>query len=80
MPVVFSGVVLLTLEEGQEVNPNDYDTFNVKGRWCLQGHLNPDLEAKAEQGLLKSPTLSQLRRMCLMQVIASQDGSSNKVT
>ena len=60
------------IEEGQAVDPNDWNTFTVKGRWCLQGHLDPDLEAKAEQGLLKSPTLSQIGRMTLMQLISSK--------
>ena len=59
------------LEEGRAVDPNDWSTFTVKGRWCLQGHLDPDLESKAEQGLLKSPTLSQIGRMTLMQLISS---------
>eukprot|EP00435_Cladocopium_sp_Y103_P026818 s1587_g6.t1 len=58
--------------EGQEVDPNDLSTFVVKGRWCLQGHLDPDLQTKAEEGMLKSPTLSQLGRMTLMQVLASK--------
>ena len=57
--------------EGEEVNPDDLDSFVVKGRWCLQGHLDPDLAEKAESGCLKSPTLSQLGRMTLMQMIAS---------
>ena len=60
------------LEEGQDINADDPETFNVKGRWCLQGHLDPDLAAKAEEGLLKSPTLSQLGRMTLMQILASK--------
>eukprot|EP00435_Cladocopium_sp_Y103_P064571 s214_g26.t1 len=60
------------LEEGGDIDPNDPTTFVVKGRWCLQGHLDPDLEVKAKEGLLKSPTLSQLGRMMLMQVISSQ--------
>ena len=58
--------------EGQEINPEDLSTYVVKARWCLQGHLDPDLEAKAEQGLLKSPTLSQLGRNTLMQILASK--------
>ena len=58
--------------EGQEVDPQDLSTFAVKARWCLQGHLDPDLAKKAETGALKSPTLSQLGRMTLMQIIASQ--------
>ena len=59
------------LEEGGHVDPNDWSSFLVKGRWCLQGHLDPDLTLKAEQGMLKSPTLSQLGRMTLMQIISS---------
>ena len=51
------------IEEGCPIDPHDIQTFRVKGRWCLQGHLDPDLQAKAEQGMLKSPTLSQLGRM-----------------
>ena len=53
-------------------DPNDLSTFTVKGRWCLQGHLDPDLDVKAQEGKLKSQTLSQLSRNALMQVIASQ--------
>ena len=43
----------------------------VKARWCLQGHLDPDLRAKAEAGDLQSPTLSQVGRATLFQLIAS---------
>ena len=59
------------LEEGQTVDPDDWKSFDVKGRWCLQGHLDPDLDAKAVEGRLQSPTLNQLSRMTLMQIIAS---------
>ena len=59
------------LEENQHVDPNDPTTFKVKSRWCLQGHLDPDLDQKLEDGMLKSPTLSQIGRMLLMQVISS---------
>ena len=59
------------LEEGHTVDPDNWDTFDVKGRWCLQGHLDPDLDAKALEGRLQSPTLNQLSRMTLMQIIAS---------
>ena len=37
----------------------------------MQGHLDPDLQSKAEDGKLQSPTLSQLSCMVLMQVIVS---------
>lgn len=57
--------------EGAPVDPEDLSTFQVKGRWCLQGHLDPDLTEKAHSGSLKSPTLSQLGRMLLMQMISS---------
>ncbi len=43
----------------------------VKARWCLQGYLDPDLGAKAESGDLQSPTLSQVGRNILFQLIAS---------
>ena len=50
---------------------NDPSTFRVKSRWCLQGHLDPDLDQKLDEGLLQSPTLSQSGRMILMQLVAS---------
>ena len=59
------------LEEGGVVDANNLDTYEVKGRWCLQGHLDPDLDVKALEGKLQSPTLSQMGRMVLMQVLAS---------
>ena len=58
-------------EEGTSVNPDDSSTFTVKSRWCLQGHLDPDLNEKVEEGLLQSPTLSQLGRNLVMQLISS---------
>ena len=60
------------MSEETAVDPNDLNSFSVKGRWCLQGHLDPDLEQKALDGKLKSPTLSQLSRMILMQIISSK--------
>ena len=59
------------LEENGHVNPEDPNTFRVKSRWCLQGHLDPDLDQKIEDGLLQSPTLSQMGRNLLMQIIAN---------
>ena len=58
-------------EEGLAVNPDDSSTFTLKSRWCLQGHLDPDLNQKVEEGLLQSPTLSQLGRNLVMQLISS---------
>ena len=49
----------------------DDSPTRVKGRWCLQGHLDPDLARKAEAGDLQSPTLSQVGRSVLFQTITS---------
>ena len=65
------------IDEGKPIDPLDTNTYTVKGRWCLQGHLDPDLTVKAESGMLKSPTLSQLGRMRLMPVTS---GNFNLVT
>lgn len=59
------------LDEGGVVDADNPETYDVKGRWCLQGHLDPDLDVKALEGKLQSPTLSQMGRMVLMQVLAS---------
>ena len=59
------------VEEGTRVNDSDPNTSRVKSRWCLQGHLDPDLEQKAMDGVLQSPTLSQPSRVLLMPVLAS---------
>jgi hypothetical protein len=57
--------------EGTRVNDSDPNTSRVKSRWCLQGHLDPDPEQKAMDGVLQSPTLSQRSRVLLMPVLAS---------
>lgn len=59
------------LDDGIPIVPADPSTYIVKGRWCLQGHLDPDLNDKAAEGKLQSPTLNQLSRMLLMQIISS---------
>ena len=64
-------IIRKATQEGVSVDPSDPSTFKIKSRWVLQGHLDPDLEEKAASGLLQSPTLSQLGRMVLMQIIAS---------
>ena len=64
-------IVKKALEENQPVIEDDPQTFRVKSRWCLQGHLDPDLDKKVETGLLQSPTLSQMGRMLVMQLISS---------
>ena len=64
-------IVRKATEENQPIIEDDPNSYRVKSRWCLQGHLDPDLDKKVEQGLLQSPTLSQLGRMLTMQLIAS---------
>ena len=59
------------INEGESVDMQNPESFTVKGRWCLQGHLDPDLQQKAEEGKLQSPTLNQMSRMLLMQIISS---------
>ena len=59
------------VENGGKADPEDPSHWKVKARWCLQGHLDPDLSSKAREGLLQSPTLSQMGRMVLFQLIAS---------
>ena len=49
----------------------DNEAGRMKARWCLQGHLDPDLHAKAEAGDLQSPTLSHIGRPTIFQTIAS---------
>ena len=64
-------IVRKPLEENLHLDVHDPDTFRVKSRWCLQGHLDPDLDQKLGEGLLQSPTLSQIGRMILMQLVTS---------
>lgn len=40
--------------------PDNPEHWKIKARFCLQGHLDPDLSAKAEAGQLQSPTLSRI--------------------
>ena len=64
-------IIRKAAEEGIAIDPLNPSTYRVKSRWCLQGHLDPDLDEKASTGLLQSPTLSQMSRMLIMQVLAS---------
>ena len=59
------------VETGQAVDPNNLNHWKVKARWCLQGHLDPDLSAKATAGQLQSPTWSQMGRTVLFQLMSS---------
>ena len=53
------------------IKQEDDAPARVKARWCLQGHLDPDLRSKASSGDLQSPTLSQVARNMLFQLISS---------
>eukprot|EP00435_Cladocopium_sp_Y103_P049592 s603_g15.t1 len=59
------------IENGVSPDPHDPTHWKVKARWCLQGHLDPDLSSKAQEGLLQSPTLSQMGRMVWFQLLSS---------
>ena len=43
------------IENGGTVDPNNADHWKVKARWCLQGHLDPDLTTKASAGTVAIP-------------------------
>ena len=58
-------------EEDKPIDESDPNSYRVKSRWCLQGHLDPDLDKKVAAGMLQSPTLSQMGRMLVMQVVSS---------
>ena len=53
-------------------NKCDEDGERIKARWCLQGHHDPDFDAKIRSGECHSPTLSQLSRSLLLQVLVSR--------
>lgn len=59
------------VDEEIPIHLDDPATYKYKSRWRLQGHLHPDLDQKAQEGSLQSPTLSQIGRMLLMQLAAS---------
>ena len=44
----------------------------MKARWCLRGHHDPDLVTKVLSGKCHSPTLSQLGRNILLQILVSK--------
>ena len=59
------------VENGGIADPNNAYHWRVKARWCLQGHLDPDLTTKASAGQLQSPTLSQMGRTVMFQLMSS---------
>lgn len=50
----------------------DEEGTRNKARWCLQGYTDPDFKNKLVNGLLNSPTLSQLARSLVLQVLVSK--------
>ena len=50
----------------------DEEGPRTKARWCLQGHSDPDFKDKINSGLCHSPTLSQIARAWVLQVIVSK--------
>eukprot|EP00435_Cladocopium_sp_Y103_P060613 s808_g22.t1 len=59
------------IENGFIPQADNPEHWKIKARFCLQGHLDPDLSAKAEAGLLQSPTMSQMGRTVLFQLLAT---------
>eukprot|EP00435_Cladocopium_sp_Y103_P013790 s2127_g3.t1 len=47
------------------------NSCRIKARWCLRGHHDPDLVEKVLSGKCHSPTLSQLGRSAILQLIVS---------
>ena len=50
----------------------DEEGTRVKARWCLQGHNDPDFHEKILSGECHSPTLHQLSRALLLQILVSK--------
>lgn len=53
------------------INKKDEDGERIKSRWCLQGHLDPDFREKIQSGACHSPTLHQLSRSLILQILVS---------
>ena len=47
----------------------DEEGSRTKARWCLQGHSDPDFKDKINSGLCHSPTLGQIARALVLQII-----------
>ena len=54
------------------VNKHDEEGQRIKSRWCLQGHLDPDFKEKIGSGVCHSPTLHQLSRALVLQILVSK--------
>ena len=55
----------------------DEEGSRIKARICLQGHLDPDSHKKIESGDCHSPTLSQLGRSLMLQLLVSHHWTMN---
>ena len=55
----------------------DEDGSRIKARICLQGHSDPDFHKKILSGLCHSPTLSQMGRAVLLQLMVSSRWTLN---
>ena len=53
------------------------NSSRIKARWCLRGYYDPDLVEKVLSGKCHSPTLSQLGRSIILQLIVSFGWSLN---
>ena len=58
-------------------NKVDDGNSKIKARWCLRGHHDPDLITKIFSGKCHSPTLSQLARSVVLQLIVSHKWEMN---
>lgn len=54
-----------------EKKEEEEEDVRIKARWCLQGHLDPNFSEKVASGSCHSPTLSQLSRALILQIIVS---------
>ena len=58
-------------------NKVDEEGSRVKARWCLLGHNDPDFHQKIASGECHSPTMHQLSRAWLLQVLVSKGWTLN---
>ena len=78
---IHSGLKAKTLKDKQShrfigsryviTEKKEEDDIRIKARWCLQGHLDPDFAEKVATGSCHSPTLNQLSRALILQIIVS---------
>lgn len=50
----------------------DEEGVRMKARLCLQGHRDPDFHEKINAGCFNSPTMSQLARTLVLQILVSR--------